>query len=321
MKEIGGYFELELNTQKNFLHANGMLVNSGRNALEYILLSLGDVEKVWLPYFTCEVVLEPLEKLGINYAFYPINQNLELSGLINLKQGEYLLYTNYFGIKDEYVKFLVSVYGRFLIVDNAQSYYSEPYKGVSTFYSPRKFFGIPDGGIAVCENEIAEIEYPEDVSFDRCLHLLKRYDVGPQEGYTDFKRNSAKLSGEPIKKMSRLTRNLMKSIDYEGVKFRRRENFRFIHDGLGKMNMLDFPDIGSFECPMIYPFLVGNGDSLKKKLIQESIYVATYWPNVFYWRGENTWEYNLANKMIAIPIDQRYCIEEMEKIIKNIKSF
>ena len=38
--EIGGYFSLELNQrEKNSFHSGGIYLNSGRNALEYILRS------------------------------------------------------------------------------------------------------------------------------------------------------------------------------------------------------------------------------------------------------------------------------------------
>lgn len=105
MKEIGGYFELELPEKRDrFLHSDGCLVNSGRHALEYILRSLGDiVKKVWLPYYTCDVVLQPLNRLGIGYSFYHINLNFELTSYPKLDDGEYIIVNNYFGIKDLYI--------------------------------------------------------------------------------------------------------------------------------------------------------------------------------------------------------------------------
>ena len=72
MKEIGGYFELELTDRGGFPHDDGILVNSGSNALEYILRFLGDVKCVWMPYFTCSIVLKPFKNTGIPYKFYQI---------------------------------------------------------------------------------------------------------------------------------------------------------------------------------------------------------------------------------------------------------
>lgn len=63
--EIGGYFSLELNQrEKNSFHSGGIYLNSGRNALEYILRSLPRISKLWIPYFTCDVVLETIAEIG-----------------------------------------------------------------------------------------------------------------------------------------------------------------------------------------------------------------------------------------------------------------
>ena len=73
VKEIGGYFELELSHKSSFPHSEGSCLNSGRNALEYIMRSISPIRRLWIPYFTCEVILEPLHKLQIPYSFYSIN--------------------------------------------------------------------------------------------------------------------------------------------------------------------------------------------------------------------------------------------------------
>ena len=73
----------------------------------------------------------------------------------------------------------------------------------------------------------------------------------------------------------------------------------------------------SFACPLVYPYFAEE-ETLKNKLIEKKIFVATYWPNVLEWCKEDTLEYQLANRIIAIPIDQRYGEKEMNYIINNI---
>lgn len=173
--EIGGYFSLELNQrEKNSFHSGGIYLNSGRNALEYILRSLPRISKLWIPYFTCDVVLEPLRKLDILYGFYHINEKLELCEDIQLEPDEYFLVTNYYGIKDRYIQELSLKYSSRLIVDNAQALFAEPIQGVKSVYSPRKYVGIPDGGIAYIEAGLDINQYDRDVSYERCSHLLNR---------------------------------------------------------------------------------------------------------------------------------------------------
>ena len=314
---IGGYFELELPDYGCFFHDDGVLLNSGRNALEYVLMSLCDVRNIYVPYYTCDVVMEPIEKMGVPYSFYHINQKLEIEDLPSLQRGEYLIYTNYFGVKDEYVKILANHYESHLIVDNAQAWFAEPIEGVNTIYSPRKFVGLPDGGIAYCTKQIDKNSFAQDVSFERCSHLLKRIDIGPSDGYADFRANSEQLKGQPIKQMSRLTQRMLSSIDFEVVKGKRKKNFEYLHKGLGENNLFSIPSVDTFACPMVYPYLTDD-NSLKQKLIDSKVFVATYWPNVFGKCKPKDWEYVFAERLAFIPIDQRYGVEDMYLIVNII---
>lgn len=320
VKEIGGYFELELPERGGIPHEDGVLLNTGRNALEYIFRALGDVNHVLIPYYTCDVVLEPVDKLGISYSYYHVNQNLELDELPSLHSGEYLLYTNYFGVKDGYVNKLAKAYGSQLIVDNAQALFAEPIDGVSTIYSPRKYVGIPDGGVAFCPKRIDEQSFEEDLSYDHCSHLLKRIDLGPSEGYADFKSNNKLLAKQPIKRMSKLTQKMLSSIDFEVVRDRRKKNFEYLHERLKSTNLLCIPSRDSFACPMVYPYLT-DAVFLKQSLIENKIFVASYWPNVKDWTTEEMLENKLFNNLIPIPCDQRYDGNQMDHIISIVNEY
>lgn len=315
VKPIGGYFELELSCVDNFPHRGGTFVNTGRNALELILRGIGNIKTLYVPYYTCDVVLEPIKKLNIQYLFYHINGDLELNNDIELGNDEYILYTNYFGIKDNYVKKLESKYRKNLIVDNAQALYAEPTD--KCLYSPRKFVGIPDGGIAFTDDIIETMSYDVDNSFDRCEHLLIRHDKGATEGYSAFKGNSSKLRNQNIKQMSNLTKQFINSVDFDFVKKKRIENFNYLHTHLKNSNRLYIDNYGEYACPMVYPYYTNN-NTLKQRLIDEKIFVATYWPNVLEWCNMEDIEYKLASSIIAIPIDQRYGMEDMNRIIKEI---
>ena len=143
MNPIGGYFSLELPFHEKF-HQDALRLNTGRNCLEYVLRAR-QYRKVYLPYYTCDVVLEPFQKLNVEYDFYHIDINFEIVQEISLQEGEALLYTNYYGLKQQYVQRLACQYGNRLIVDNTQAFYAEPVKGIDSFYTCRKFFGVTDG--------------------------------------------------------------------------------------------------------------------------------------------------------------------------------
>lgn len=120
-----------------------------------------------------------------------------------------------------------------------------------------------------------------------------------------------------MKNMSSLTYRLMQSIDFSEIKRVRRRNFAHLHKVLSKSNLLDIPEESSFECPMVYPYRTSD-ITLRKRLIENQIFVATYWPNVSNWCSKNDMEYQLMSEIIPLPIDQRYDISDMNRIIKTI---
>lgn len=313
MKSIGGYFELELPQGKEY-HSQAIALNTGRNALEYILRVRG-YKRVYLPYYSCEVLLEPFEKLGVEFSFYHINESLEPEHPVALKDSEAILYINYFGFKQDFVSSLATTYGKQLIVDNTQAYYAKPIEGIDTFYSCRKFFGVPDGAYLYCDARLDE-ELEQDHSWERMTHLLKRIDVSAEAAYADFREQSVKLKNNPIRKMSSLTHRIMASIDYREVAQRRRDNYRMLDEALKDKNRISLP-LADDAVPMVYPFLTDD-DNLRQRLIDNKVFVAQYWPNVLDWCDNSSNDYKLTNHLLPMPIDQRYGEQDMDRIIALI---
>lgn len=311
---IGGYFELELPRGEEY-HKNAIRLNTGRNAFEYILRAK-KYKKIYLPYYTCDVMLEPIKKLNLDYEFYHIDTIFQPVFDFNLIiQDEAFVYNNYFGICDEQVK-EVAKKCKNLIIDNSQAFYAKPIPGVDTFYSPRKFFGLPDGAYLYTDTFL-DFELEQDISFERCSHLLGRIDSGAEAHFHVYKENSKSLCNQPIREMSNLTHKLLSSINYNTVADFRRQNFNYLHSKLKKRTKLKF-EFDKSGVPMVYPFLVENGVSLKKELINKKIFVATYWPNVLDWSNEDSLERNLAKNLIPIPCDQRQNSYSLNEIIKLI---
>lgn len=316
MAAIGGYFELELRRGRHY-HEDAIRLNTARNCFEYVLLARG-YRKVYIPYYTCEVMLQPLQKHHIAYEFYHIDQRLEPVNTKPLQTDEAFLYTNYFGLKQRCVEKLASLYGRQLIVDNAQAFFAPRLKGIDTFYSPRKFFGVPDGGYLYTDYPLAQ-ELSQDKSVDRMSHLLCRIEEGAEAGYGYFRKNDDMLDNNPIRKMSVLTSRLLANVDYEAVYEKRRANFQYLHELLGGSNQLSIGYIQDEDVPLVYPYYNTEKNELKQRLIQNKIFIATYWPNVADWCDEKAWESKLTQQLCCLPIDQRYGAVEMNDIVKNVK--
>ena len=313
MEPIGGYFSLELPFYEEY-HKDAIRLNTGRNCLEYIL-RVRQYSKVFLPYYTCDTVLEPFQRLGVSYEFYHINNHLELANEIELNPREALLYTNYYGLKQRYTETLEQQYGSRLIVDNTQAFYAKPIEGIDSFYTCRKFFGVPDGAYLYMDQTLDE-EFVQDLSFERMSSLIKRIDISPEAGFLDFRNIRRALIGQPIKQMSKLTHRMMMGIDYDAVAQKRRLNFEILHQALGSKNKLELP-LEEDAVPMVYPFW-GRVQGIRETLIENKVYVAQYWPNVLDWTSPDTIDYQLASQMQPLPVDQRYGRDDMERMISII---
>lgn len=315
MKTIGGYFELELKNNGSIFHDEALALNTGRNAFEHVLL-VKTVRKIHIPYFICQAMLAPLKKLKINYQFYKIRE--DFSPIINkIESDDFILLTNYFGICNDFIKRYSDLIEN-VIVDNSQAFFEKPFKNKSTIYSPRKFFGIPDGGFVY--TDMQDSEYSTDCSVDRFDHLIQRADRSAEFGYKSYLENEEHLSNQPIKLMSNISKKLLNSIDFLSVSEIRRKNFIFIHKKLKKLNKLsDFIDNADYSVPMSYPLWIEKGKELRLQLINEGIYTGVYWPNVLESTIESDIEYEFTNNIIHLPIDQRYSEIELTTVIDTIK--
>ena len=319
MKAIGGYFELADREAESIYPVDGVRLNTSRNALEYILRSLPDCKHVYLPLYTCEAVIEPFKRLpDVGFSFYHINNKFEIQDEINLQNGEYLIANNYFGLKDAYIAQLAKQYGDRLIVDNAQALFAPVLPNIKAAYSARKYVGVADGGFAVGVNGLVALNYEVDDASEHDSHLLIRKQQGEEAGFKDYQSNECKLDNQPIRRMAYQTQDILTHINYEKVIAKRRANFEYLHKALGSHNQLVLPELNTFECPMVYPFIGRIDVDLRSKLIANKIFVARYWPNVLEWAKPDDLEYTFTTCLIPLPIDQRYSKEDMNRIIKKI---
>lgn len=319
MKAIGGYFELADREAEGNYPVDGVRLNTSRNALEYIIRCLPDCKHVYIPLYTCEAVIEPFKRLtSVGFSFYHINNEFEIAEEINLHDGEYLIANNYFGLKDAYIAQLAQKYGDRLIVDNAQALFAPVLPDIKAAYSARKYLGVADGGFAVGVSSQEVINFDLDDASEHDSHLLIRKEKGAEAGFRDYQQNECKLDNQPIRRMAFQTEDILMHIDYRNVIATRRANFEYLHNALGSHNQLILPELDTFACPMVYPFIGPANIDLRSKLIANKVFVARYWPNVMDWAKPDDLEYTLTTRLIPLPVDQRYDMEDMNIIIAVI---
>ena len=316
MCEIGGYIELDKYTLP-MLHDKAIKLNCGRNALAY-LIEAKRIESILMPKFMCDSCNGILKRYGVSVRYYSIDLNFRPIDII-LKSGgrEWLYLVNFYGqLSNEYIKKMQMLY-RNIIVDQAQAYFQKPVVGVDTLYTCRKFFGVADGAILYSDKELRRT-FEQDESFERMHFLLGRFERTASEFYPEYAQNNDFFINEPIKKMSKLTENLLHGIDYEIVKKKREKNFETLHDRLKKINKLKLtvPE-GAF----MYPLYVENGDFIRRELQKKKIYIPILWPDVFEICDESELEFDMAKNILPLPIDQRYDLSDMELLSKEVMQY
>lgn len=305
MNEIGNYFGLETaNFPLDWLNGR-VALNSGRNALRYIVQAY-NIKKIFVPSYTCIFVWEALKSEGCELIFYHVDKNFMPAS--EFQQDDFILYNNYFGVCSKQIEILHKKYKN-LIIDNTQALYSSQ-KGLASFFSLRKFFGVPDGGLAWCDKKLNQ-DFETSVSYHLCTHLLKVYDKGVDSGFINFMKNEIAIDNAPIKEISNLTKTLLKNVNYEKSKQIRLENFKILHEKLGKTNELKL-DLTKDDVPVVYPYLVKD-ETLRKKLTENNTFLISCWPDIEKYLSSD--ELYLKKYLLPLPLDQRYKKEDMEKIL------
>jgi hypothetical protein len=258
-------------------------------------------------------MLAPLGKAGIQYAWYDLTDELEVGSDVRLGATDWLLYVNYFGVCGAKVDALLQRFAPAQIVlDYSQSFFSPPHKqALATIYSPRKFFGVPDGGLLYSRIPISSPGEVDVTSFARMEHLIKRLGDSPEAGYAAYQRAEESLDDLEPRTMSRLSERILASVDFETVRRKRKESFQMLYDRLGDDGRL-LAGMCATDVPLCYPYRSRDA-RLRQRLKRNRVFVATYWSDALGRLAADKAD-SLVRNMLPLPIDQRYGAADMERI-------
>lgn len=317
MKEYGGYIGLELPRKKEYFseiaEGDKLRLNCGRSTF-YCAVKDSKVKKVYMPYLNCPNSIDPIISAGAEIEYYYLNEDLTPKDILP-KKNEAVMWINYYGNATEKQK--KSVYDQYetLFIDNCNAFFSKPVDGAYNCYSTRKFFGVADGAYLIKRN-IENMELQEGFSAEDSLFLLKTIERGTNAVYCDNLQNEKRLVNS-VTRMSKLTKRILESIDYEDIQNIRYRNFLKLHENLKDINQFDV-NIES-RTHMYYPLLVFQ-DSLRFKLVENHIYTPTWWRHVPELSNNSKVETILSKYMVMIPIDQRYSETDMDAITEIIRN-
>lgn len=303
---------MELNHGSEF-HEHGIALNSGRNGLRYLIRGR-KIKRIWLPKLLCSAISDTCKEENVEILYYTIDKQLRPVSPQSL-EGDWFYLINYYGqYSTEEIRLLGRIYPN-IIVDNVQAFYTKPIDGLDTIYTCRKFFGVPDGGYLYTDCTLSEI-LQKDESYDRLTFLAGRLEHSANEFYSAYRENEQRIDELPLRRMSMVTQNLLRGIDYEQIKKERERNFSYLHERLRSINQLELclPD-----GPYMYPLLVKDGAEIRRSLQEKRIYIPTLWPNVLQECPIDSLEYQYATDILPIPVDQRYDVGDMETIVDEIR--
>ncbi len=312
MKSIGGFLDLEVSREIIAEYHSRPALSTGRSCI-FFLVQLLRPSCVHVPYYVCDAVVQALEAAGVRHRFYDLDVALEIRQPPELSGEDLLIYVNYFGIKGGYALDLARKYGPQLLVDDSQAFFQTGYPNAWAFNSARKFFGVPDGAYLYGPASVPNFPAAQR-GYD---HLVERFVGNNTKSHQLFRTHEAKLD-HSLRSISPLSLELLKRIDYSAVAAIRRRNFAELHHALATLNHLSL-DLATGMVPLYYPLLLDI--PLRPQLIQRGVFVPQLWPEVIT-RSVCRFrlERNLAQLLLPLPIDQRYGIPEMTRVITEVKT-
>ena len=305
--EIGSFIGLDLKNSGEFYNGETDLarLNSARAGI-YHSCRLYNCTSILIPHYLCPEVRRFLLNHGIEVIPYFISESFEPID-ITQKKNQAVLLVNYFGILALNKMSEIAGHYQNVIIDNSAAFYADPIVGCYNVYSPRKFFGVPDGCYVIGKNATKFVDgYQQDFSSKTATFLMKRLEYSTHETYNERMVNEDRINQSDILKMSVLSKSLLMNIDYSSIAEKRSSNYQIAHRIFGKINKYDPSKLSDSRCvPMIYPFVMEDAD-LTERLKSNKIFVGRLWKHVIDDVPDYSIEAFLSRYLDPIPIDQRY---------------
>ncbi len=339
---IGGEFPISLQT---VMEANESMIrrgnitedsscfyySSGRSALYYILDYLhnnSNVTKILLPNYICDSVLVPIEKNGLSYSFYPLDESLQIEQNEFLKlysNSSVVLLVNYFGLQDltDQINFVRKVDSNAIIIeDDVMAYFEfkKELKGADFKYtSLRKTFPIPDGGIVKTNHKLPVVKTPNTYGqYKAAASIMKnmRDILFDDNVYLNISRIGSSLINDELELgISFVAEKLFREVDEAQVIKQRKTNASFLADELEAKGIYPMLPLRKDKVPLFLPVKLSNRDEIRKRLFDRQIFCPIHWNNL---QNDQNYKSNIAETELSLVIDQRYNEKDMAKIVSLI---
>jgi dTDP-4-amino-4,6-dideoxygalactose transaminase len=336
---IGGIFGLELleldvdlapAEPPSFLSGRRQLLATARSAVKLLVRALRP-PNVWVPSYICGVVIEAINEHGVRVRFYPVDESLNIANqdwLAQIRPGDLAIFVDYFGF-DNWTTCgaEAKARGACIVEDACQAMLNEHFSPHSDyiFFSPRKFIGVPDGGILIAANNAQLpdsnlLPAPADWFLLALKASIRRAEFDRFGGDRDWSEmfQYTESSGpiEPYR-MSDVSAGILQVIDWSEIKKRRRQNYRALLAEIGELAI--FRDLPPRVVPLGFPIRVKNRNQVRGSLFADQIYPPVHWDIVDLVPKEFAGSHLLAREVMTLPCDQRYHAEDMRRMVASLK--
>lgn len=311
---IGGFFGLETDRRNvDPWMQDARRFVSGRAALAAFLATRSE-GTIWLPHYVCAAVDEALVGAAQRCRRYALGPDFGPPADLPVCPGETLIVVDYFGCASASVKRAVARHGRGqVLVDASQSLFFPRDAADHFVFSPRKFAGLPDGGLLVSPAAAKTSGDPDEAgSVARAQHLLMRSAGLREEGRPVFQQAEASLTFRHSEPMSSLTSSMLDSIDFRTIAAVRRANAAILQSLLPSPHPI-FAESDPEVAPLCVPVLSRDPAAVRRQLAAHRVFLAHYWPDVDV-PVEDVFARILSERTVFLPCDQRYDANDMRRI-------
>jgi len=340
-KIMGGMFGLEINFQPDLsslavpaiLAGPHLRLATARSAFTLLALTLRP-PTVWLPSYLCGVVLEAFKDAGTCVKFYPVGEQLKITDeewVNSVESHDMVVFIDYFGFNMwNFYGEAVKNRGAWVVEDACQAMLNLSFSENADYViaSPRKFLGVPDGGILLAQNEaeLPSVDLPPPpaewwIDSLKASHLRASFDRhgGDREWFELFRKTDPNGPVEPTR-MSELSSQLLDhAFNYETISSLRRSNFRQLAMALPEFAI--FFELPANVAPLGFPVSVCDRDHLRLGLFEHGIFPPIHWPIHGIVPKEFEASHCLEKKIMTLPCDQRNSPEDISCMIQIFKSF
>lgn len=338
--EIGSEFWIEIMPERLLTERDGVYAISGRTAIDLILQDLlkrRPIRSVLMPAWCCDSMLAPFIDRNIQVKFYDVSLGTNAPGYslpdTDLADVTDILYlTNYFGYENTLSLETVKRYkeqGSIILYDRTHSFLMDDdlYCKMAdyTFASIRKWMGVVGGAVVeglTDKPSLKDCPYApikEVAMLDKFCYLQGDEQIVKQNFLNAFGEFGHHLAVDYRDyEMDSLSYTLYKQENFVAMKAKRKDNAAYLHSHLKGVRFLAELTYGA--TPLFVPVFFKNKelrDSVRKHLTENQIYCPIHWPKpqqipVGYQANE------IYDTELSLICDQRYGIEEMERIVTLI---